>query len=98
MNVWWEGFLIGIGFFLAMIALIYIWLLLIMQLIGKDYLDKYLNKLDSCTLKRAAVVPISERAATVHIPEAEEISPRVQNTISNQYIVTIVPDATVINE
>ena len=88
MNIWWEGFLLGFGFFLAMIALIYVWLILIMRLIGREYLDNYLNKLESLTAKRAKIVPI---------PEAEEIPPST-NTINNEYIITIIPDASVINE
>jgi hypothetical protein len=91
MNVWWEGFLLGFGFFLVMIALIYVWLLLLTRLIGKEYIDNYLINLEKYTQKRPS------RASIVPIPEAEEITPST-NTINHEYIVTIVPDATVINE
>ena len=91
MDIWWEGFLLGFGFFLVMVLLIYLWLIIIMRLIGKEYLDKYLNKLESYTRKKPS------RASIVPIPNAEEITPDT-NIINNEYIVTIVPDAAVINE
>ncbi len=89
MDIWWEGFLLGFGFFLAMIALIYVWLILMMRLVGKEYIDNYLNKIESYTRKKPS------RASVVPIPEAEEIDSPTDMMI-NPYIVTIVPDATVV--
>ena len=87
MNVWWKGFLIGFGFFLAVIALIYVWLLITYKLIGKEYLDNYLDNMETRKHKRAAIVPI---------PQAEETDSPTDMMI-NPYIVTVVPDATVIS-
>lgn len=86
MDVWWKGFLIGFGFFIAVIAFIYCWLLIVLNLIGREYLDNYLDKMETRKHKRAAIVPI---------PEAEETdSPN--DMMINPYIVTVVPDATVV--
>lgn len=87
MNVWWKGFLVGFGFFLAIIALIYVWLLITYKLIGKEYLDNYLDNMETRKHKRAEIVPI---------PQAEETDSPTDMMI-NPYIVTVVPDATVIS-
>mgnify|MGYP001358793226 CR=1 FL=1 len=89
MDIWWKGFFIGFGFFLVIVALIYVWLILIMRLIGKEYIDNYLNKIESYTRKKPSL------ASVVPIPEAEAIESH-NEIISNTYIVTIVPDATIV--